>query len=251
MEKVIAGRIYGIINLVNGKIYVGQTTQSLKQRFGQHARAKSYIGNAIRKYGRENFVCEIIEECTTLEELDERERFWIAEFDCIYPKGYNRTPGGDSVRGGSPALNAKRSAAMKKVWATRSPDERSNMAKNREAAKTPEERSATARKSAATRIANSTPEERSATAIARERAKSPEKRAEADRKAGLSRKKYMAKKSLEERRQITAKAREVSMARTAEEKSAAANKAWATRRDRAAEKQRLIKNLIDLIKKLF
>ena len=233
LEKVIVGRIYGIINLVNGKIYVGQTQRTLKERIAEHKHGGLYVDKAIRKYGWENFRAEVIEECTTLEELDERERFWIAEFDCIYPKGYNRTAGGSGMVGfrHSKESVVKMSEIAKDVWAKRTPQERYLIAKKRED--------------------NRSPEEKSATAIARERAKSPEKRAEADRKAGLSRKKYMAKKSLEERRQITAKAREVSMARTAEEKSAAANKAWATRRDRAAEKQRLIKNLIDLIKKLF
>ena len=42
--------IYKITNLINGKIYVGQTQQTLKQRIGQHKRAKNtLIGKAIKK----------------------------------------------------------------------------------------------------------------------------------------------------------------------------------------------------------
>ena len=47
----------------------------------------------------ENFTVEVIEECETQEQLNEREIFWIAHFDCMAPKGYNCTSGGE---GGSP-----------------------------------------------------------------------------------------------------------------------------------------------------
>ncbi|MBH9580891.1 hypothetical protein DOS62_06615 [Staphylococcus felis] len=45
--------VYKITNKINGKSYVGITTQGIKERFKQHCQSKSCVGNAIRKYGKE------------------------------------------------------------------------------------------------------------------------------------------------------------------------------------------------------
>lgn len=78
------GRIYIIRNRINDKVYIGQTKVSLKLRFQNHLSAsrkgKDYIiGKAIRKYGESNFYIELLEECT-IEELNNREQYWIAFF---------------------------------------------------------------------------------------------------------------------------------------------------------------------------
>lgn len=96
------GVIYLITNKVNGKSYVGKTKQPLKQRFKQHSRTDSLIGKVIRKYGAENFSVEVLEECATPEQLNEREKFFIAALNCKVPHGYNRTDGGDGVAGYTP-----------------------------------------------------------------------------------------------------------------------------------------------------
>lgn len=89
------GIIYKITNLVNGKIYIGQTTRTLKQRMAEHkSSTDTAIGHAINKYGLENFKSETVEECETLDELNEREIFWIAHYNCIAPNGYNLKEGG-------------------------------------------------------------------------------------------------------------------------------------------------------------
>lgn len=49
------GVVYMIINLCNDKRYIGITTRTIEERFEEHCKADSYIGRAIRKYGRENF----------------------------------------------------------------------------------------------------------------------------------------------------------------------------------------------------
>lgn len=86
------GVIYKITNMLNGMPYIGQTTRPIEERFREHARRnKFFIGNAIHKYGKENFSIEIIKECATLEQRNERERYWIAYFNCISPNGYNLT----------------------------------------------------------------------------------------------------------------------------------------------------------------
>lgn len=97
------GRIYIIRNTVNEKVYVGQTKVSLKLRFQNHLsaarRGNDYvIGKAIRKYGEDKFYIELLEECT-VEELNEREKYWISFFNSTNNKyGYNISLGGNVVR---------------------------------------------------------------------------------------------------------------------------------------------------------
>jgi group I intron endonuclease len=93
--------IYKATNKVNGKAYIGQTTSSLKKRISSHwqqaryeKRANSAFQNALLKYGLDGFVVETIEECATVEELNDRERHWIATLDTVSPNGYNIEPGG-------------------------------------------------------------------------------------------------------------------------------------------------------------
>ena len=93
---MVYGVIYLITNLLNGKKYVGQTT-NLKRRIRQHKRGDLCIDKAIQKYGWENFTLEVLEECESPEQLHEREIFWIAHFNCMSPNGYNLTEGGSST----------------------------------------------------------------------------------------------------------------------------------------------------------
>jgi group I intron endonuclease len=97
------GKIYKITNNINGKVYIGQTVKSLKERFEKHCwrttnndlyHFNMAIKKAIRKYGKENFTIELIEEVET-SKLDEREVYWISYYDS-YNKGYNCTLGGQN-----------------------------------------------------------------------------------------------------------------------------------------------------------
>ena len=97
------GRIYIIRNTVNDKVYVGQTHVSIKLRFQNHLSAARrdldyVIGKAIRKYGEDKFYVELLEECL-IEELNEREQYWISFFKATDNKfGYNMSIGGNVVR---------------------------------------------------------------------------------------------------------------------------------------------------------
>ena len=95
--------IYKITNLENDKIYIGQTQRSLKERMAEHCRniCPCYIDRAIKKHGVENFKVEIVEECNNIDELNEREKFWISYFDCKFPNGYNLADGGKGSLGHS------------------------------------------------------------------------------------------------------------------------------------------------------
>lgn len=98
-EEEIYGRIYGIECLINHKIYVGQTTRDVEKRIREHRRARTNLGEDIRKYGWKNFVWVVLEKCHSRKELDAAEKSWIARFDCKEPKGYNRTDGGEGLSG--------------------------------------------------------------------------------------------------------------------------------------------------------
>lgn len=95
--------IYKITNNLNGKSYIGQTVQSLRQRKREHLyrmvnqpERKEKLYMALRKHGIENFTWEVLESCNTVDELNERERHYINSLN-TYNRGYNMTEGGDSV----------------------------------------------------------------------------------------------------------------------------------------------------------
>ena len=83
--------IYKTTNLINGKIYIGQDTKNDPKYLGGGV----LIKKAIKKYGRDKFIKEIIEECSTIEQLNLREFYWIENFNARDPIiGYNLEFGG-------------------------------------------------------------------------------------------------------------------------------------------------------------
>lgn len=92
--------IYKITNIINGKMYVGQTIHSLEKRFKDHCKKSKCRGihSAIIKYGPSNFKVEVIETVDCLEKLNDREVFWIKELNTISPNGYNLCSGGNNGR---------------------------------------------------------------------------------------------------------------------------------------------------------
>ena len=95
------GYIYIIKNTINNKVYVGQTSRTIEDRWKQHKQAAFrgdnqgiILYNAIRKYGVENFYISQLEE-VELEKLNEREIYWIQYYNCQTPNGYNVRKGGD------------------------------------------------------------------------------------------------------------------------------------------------------------
>lgn len=103
-DNVVKKYIYIIRNYINNKVYVGQAIDPEK-RFKGHIwhskdRIESAIDSAIKKYGKDNFYYEILEEAT--EDFNEREKYWINFFNCVSPNGYNILEGGQNppVRSG-------------------------------------------------------------------------------------------------------------------------------------------------------
>ena len=96
------GIIYKVTNKENGKIYIGQTIQTLNERKNKHyykARQEEYTThfiNALRKYPEEVFTWEIIDEEETQEALDKKEKYWIAYYNSV-EEGYNTKDGGQTI----------------------------------------------------------------------------------------------------------------------------------------------------------
>jgi group I intron endonuclease len=85
----MGGIIYKVTNLLTDEIYVGQTRLALSRRFTSHCcDRRGPLGAAIRKYGKQNFVVEVLEECETTEVLRLREMFWIETLRSR-ERGYN------------------------------------------------------------------------------------------------------------------------------------------------------------------
>lgn len=97
--------VYKITNVISGISYIGQATnislriyQHLHSSMSDKARDYDYpLHRAIRKNGIDNFIFDILEECST-DLLNEREMYWIAFYD-TRKNGYNQTDGGyQSIR---------------------------------------------------------------------------------------------------------------------------------------------------------
>lgn len=96
------GYIYMTTNLINNKKYIGQKTSN--KFLGEN-----YLGSgkillkAVNKYGWNNFKVELLEKCSSQEELDKAEIKWIIYYDAVNSNEfYNLRQGGQTgMRRGS------------------------------------------------------------------------------------------------------------------------------------------------------
>jgi group I intron endonuclease len=106
------GEIYLIRNKTNQKSYIGQALKEvggiIRQKWGAQGRWKShvtealkggkdhctYLNNAIRKYGEENFEVTVLCECADQEEMNQKEDEYIKQYNTMAPDGYNLREGG-------------------------------------------------------------------------------------------------------------------------------------------------------------
>jgi len=101
-NNYVYGVIYKIINKINNKIYIGQTTEKngVSGRYRGNNIEKytnnKHLKNSINKYGIENFkIIDCIDIANNKEELDNKEIYWIEyyqSYDSNY--GYNKQKGG-------------------------------------------------------------------------------------------------------------------------------------------------------------
>jgi group I intron endonuclease len=110
-------KVYKIVNLLNGKVYIGKTVRDLERRFIEHCkRDTGKLGIAIKEFGKDNFAIFLIEQATTPLLLSDAEERWIRELDSVN-NGYNssyRSTGG-----------CYSSVEAKFRWSLLTPEERS------------------------------------------------------------------------------------------------------------------------------
>lgn len=204
--------IYKLTNLVNGKVYVGQTRYKLERRWQGHVRsalsgrmACRVMQAALRKYGPGAFSRTVLCTARTQEEANTREAEWIQILGCRVPDGYNLSPGG-GVKGAHPETRKLMSEAAKIRMAKMSPEERRELARVASAAVPYEHRVNLAKMSRD----KTTPQQRSLAALKRQAAKTPERRKEIITKGNAKRsqalKRAWAAKTKEQRAAIAAKA---------------------------------------------
>lgn len=119
------GIIYKHTNQVNNKVYIGQTINEYKRKYAHKHTLnswRSYFHNAIKKYGYDKFVYEILEEIDDIDvkelkiKLDTLEQKYISVYKSNDPNfGYNLTLGGGGTLGlkQSKESNLKRSKTHK------------------------------------------------------------------------------------------------------------------------------------------
>ena len=92
------GVVYCSYCISNGKRYIGQTKKGLDWRIKKHYKDirinKTKFQRALNKYGKNNFIWGIIQECD-LNKMNDVEIYWIKYYD-TYVNGYNSTLGGES-----------------------------------------------------------------------------------------------------------------------------------------------------------
>lgn len=90
--------LYAITNKIDNKLYVGQTTRTIKERYskGLNETSNRYLKHAIQKYGLDNFSIVQICKVKNLEELNACEEFLIKELKShvSFGTGYNLEWGG-------------------------------------------------------------------------------------------------------------------------------------------------------------
>ena len=87
--------VYVIWCRCTNQIYVGVTQQQVAKRIRQHRRGKQFVDREIQRIGWDgNWDWWIVESYVPANLITEREQYWVNFFDCVYPKGYNKTGGG-------------------------------------------------------------------------------------------------------------------------------------------------------------
>lgn len=115
--------IYKATNIIDGKSYIGQTTNSLKHRVNQHIREtnykkrkNTYFHNALNYYGVENFTFIIIDIAESVDDLNRKEEYWIKFYNSTNKQcGYNLDSGGKNCSK-SESTKAKIGRKKKENW---------------------------------------------------------------------------------------------------------------------------------------
>ena len=104
-NKDCFGIVYKVTDLLNNKVYIGQTVEDIGSRKWEHeSRARrgkgdTYFNRAMIKHSFENFTWYVLEKCDNKEEMDEMEFHYIKQYNAYGDGGYNLTFGGEGSHG--------------------------------------------------------------------------------------------------------------------------------------------------------
>ena len=139
---MVYGYIYKIENVVNGKVYIGQTIQNPINRRNSHfaylknnKHYNEHLQNAFNKYGESNFKFTVLNYATSKEVLDQLEDDYINYYDCLNPKnGYNLKSGGAN---GKPTLETRKKMSESNKGRKVSLETRMKLSKSRQGINSP------------------------------------------------------------------------------------------------------------------
>lgn len=110
--------IYRITNIVNNKKYIGSAAVTIRKRLNHHIamldvnkHKNEYLQNSWNKYGRDNFIFEIVEIVEDKELLLEREQFYL---DSEKPE-YNINKSATNLLGLTEEAKARKTATFTKT----------------------------------------------------------------------------------------------------------------------------------------
>lgn len=116
-DESISMCVYKITHKISGKSYIGQTVRRVVRRWRDYFKPKSsnsHIGRAIKKYGKNSFIFEVIDTAEDRVGLDHKEIFWMNYYNTLTPNGYNLVSGGTKGRIYSDKSRLKMSNSRKK-----------------------------------------------------------------------------------------------------------------------------------------
>lgn len=121
--------IYVIENLINGKMYIGQTSDPdvrKRRHLNGYETGCHALYNAVSKYGKESFDFNLLEQIETIEQANNQEKRWIEALGTMSPNGYNLRYGGDA--GGKPSLETIEKIRQANLGRIQSEEEKSKRA---------------------------------------------------------------------------------------------------------------------------
>ena len=117
------GYVYKTENLITTDTYIGQTTK-IGNKAKYYLGSGKYFKRALSKYGSKSFTKEILCYCTSKEELDSKERLYIA----LLKPTYNIALGGRTVGQHSSESKIKMGLARKGVVSSKETREKISLA---------------------------------------------------------------------------------------------------------------------------
>jgi len=116
------------LSFPNGKLYIGITSKTARQRFKEHCNNTKYpVNHAIKKYGKENVKLTVLATVDNWELLYLAEQEAIEKFNTKSPNGYNLTDGGIGVLGRKHSEESKKKMSESSKGIYPSPETRAKL----------------------------------------------------------------------------------------------------------------------------